>query len=369
MPTVRFDRRGEDWVVLGNTGRSGDSGELVLMQEELGELRATDVNRALASSDNFYEYRHARALIAAVPEPYFDEGPYQNLVITGSIGRLHTTITHVAEWREGMEDDEDTILKNLRQLVEPYISARGGKLEAVETNYHYDVMDIAVDVQFSVATRGKTMQEVHAVTDGVRRLCEAFSVGVIDRASTADLIRGGAFHLLEGQPEGAWLEVKSQEYDLATVRGTISLAHAVARFCNAEFGGVLLIGAQTRKFHGEEIIQAVRGVTTTPGRPARYQQVLNHRLYPPPFALSIEQLATPEGRSLIVIDIPPQPEELKPFLVHGAILPDGSTEGAFISIVQRRGEGSIPITAPMIHATLVAGRALLRGTGPTPGSD
>ncbi len=32
-----------------------------------------------------------------------------------------------------------------------------------------------------------------------------------------------------------------------------------------------------------------------------------------------------------------------------------------ISIVQRRGEGSLPITAPMVHATLAAGRALLRG--------
>ena len=63
---------------------------------------------------------------------------------------------------------------------------------------------------------------------------------------------------------------------------------------------------------------------------------------------------------LVLLDIPPQPEELKPFLVHGAIV-DGRVEGAFISIVRRRGESSIPITAPMIHSTLAAGRALLRG--------
>jgi len=48
---------------------------------------------------------------------------------------------------------------------------------------------------------------------------------------------------------------------------------------------------------------------------------------------------------LMLIDIPPQPEELKPFLVHGAIV-DGRIEGAFISIVRCRGESSIPITAP-----------------------
>jgi len=66
------------------------------------------------------------------------------------------------------------------------------------------------------------------------------------------------------------------------------------------------------------------------------------------------------GRSFILIDIPAQPEELKPFLVRGAILLDRSTEGSFLGIVQRRGEGSITSTAPMIHATIAAGRALLR---------
>jgi hypothetical protein len=62
---------------------------------------------------------------------------------------------------------------------------------------------------------------------------------------------------------------------------------------------------------------------------------------------------------LLVLHLPPQVEELKPFLVHGAIV-DGRTEGAFISIVRRRGESSIPVTAAAVHASLAAGRALLR---------
>jgi hypothetical protein len=44
----------------------------------------------------------------------------------------------------------------------------------------------------------------------------------------------------------------------------------------------------------------------------------------------------PDDGMLILIDVPPQPEELKPFLVHGAIV-DGRAEGAFVSIVRRRG--------------------------------
>jgi hypothetical protein len=75
--------------------------------------------------------------------------------------------------------------------------------------------------------------------------------------------------------------------------------------------------------------------------------------------VSIEPINVPGDCMLILIDIPPQPEELKPFLVHGAIV-DGNVQGAFISIVRRRGEGSIPTTAPMIHSMLAAGRTPLR---------
>lgn len=95
---------------------------------------------------------------------------------------------------------------------------------------------------------------------------------------------------------------------------------------------------------------------------ALYLRVLDKHLHPPVRAVRIDLVPTNAERTLIVIDVPPQAEELKPFLVHGAITAGGDTEGSFISIVQRRGEGSIPITAPMIHASIAAGRALLRGT-------
>ena len=60
---------------------------------------------------------------------------------------------------------------------------------------------------------------------------------------------------------------------------------------------------------------------------------------------------------LLVVHIPLQPEAHKPFLVHGAMV-GHHVEGAFISIVRRRGEGSIPVDAAAIHADLVAGRTL-----------
>jgi hypothetical protein len=75
--------------------------------------------------------------------------------------------------------------------------------------------------------------------------------------------------------------------------------------------------------------------------------------------LSVSQIPVVGGH-IVLIDVPSQPEEHKPFLVQGAVTTDGKVEGGFISIVRRRGEDSIPITAVAIHATLSAGRALLR---------
>lgn len=91
----------------------------------------------------------------------------------------------------------------------------------------------------------------------------------------------------------------------------------------------------------------------------RYLQALHQHLYPPPTRLQVEPVKCGFEAELYLVDIPPQPEELKPFLVSGAIV-DGKTRGSFIGIVSRHGDVAIPTTAAEIHATLAAGRALLR---------
>ncbi len=67
----------------------------------------------------------------------------------------------------------------------------------------------------------------------------------------------------------------------------------------------------------------------------------------------------PRPYLLLAIRVPAQQEESQPFLVHGTIVGD-EVEAAFITFVQRRAEHFITITAPSVHATLAAGRALLR---------
>jgi hypothetical protein len=65
----------------------------------------------------------------------------------------------------------------------------------------------------------------------------------------------GHTSVLIGQPEGHWLDVKRAHYDLSTDAGKIKLAQSVSRFCNAEDGGLVVIGMSTKKVPGSEEVR------------------------------------------------------------------------------------------------------------------
>ena len=97
----------------------------------------------------------------------------------------------------------------------------------------------------TTSTRGKTIDQLYAIAESVSRLYDASTTGQLTRETVVDLIIGGRPDLLIGQPEGEWLDVKSQHYDLTTTRGKISLAESVSRFANAEEGGIVIVGMDT----------------------------------------------------------------------------------------------------------------------------
>jgi hypothetical protein len=172
------------------------------------------------------------------------------------------------------------------------------------------------------------------------------------------LLEGGRADLLIGMEESSWLEVKSGPYYLKQDAGKIELAQDVARFANS-VGGILIVGLKTKG--NPEVIDRVTPVNLSLIRPQQYRGILDGRVFPPVEGLEIKVAKVGSDQGVLYVVVPLQPEELKPFLVHGAIAA-GKVEGAFISIVRRRGEASIPTTAPAIHSMLAAGRALLRGT-------
>ncbi|MCR3752675.1 AlbA family DNA-binding domain-containing protein [Lentzea californiensis] len=221
------------------------------------------------------------------------------------------------------------------------------------------------DIQISVVATGpSTVGQLIAAGRDVAALLHAHGGGSIDVVSARHLVRSGHPHLLEGLPESDWLEVKSRAYGLklagpAGTRQKIELAQDVARFANGAVDAVLVVGIKEIKVSDTATLGPVRPIDLAELNADQYRAVLDERIIPPIDGLVVERVDLGDNRGLMMISVPLQPAEMKPYLVHGAIIGD-KVEGDFFSIVRRRGEGSITTTAKQIHAYIVAGRAFLR---------
>ncbi|GAA3224519.1 hypothetical protein GCM10017691_12600 [Pseudonocardia petroleophila] len=191
------------------------------------------------------------------------------------------------------------------------------------------------------------------------------SLGIADNlrkmssiAHVVNQLRGGRHLELIGQPESGWLEFKSF-VDLDSGAAKIELAQDVSRFANSERAGLLVIGFRTDKRNGEDVAVKLSPLPLLSNCSKRYEDIIDSRIYPAVRGLSVEQIEVSPDVCIVVIYIPAQREDDKPFLVHGAIV-EGKVEQTFFSIVRRRGEGSVPITAREVHALLSVGRRRLR---------
>lgn len=214
-------------------------------------------------------------------------------------------------------------------------------------------------VRFTIEPRSKTVADVLKIGVAVQDVLQAIDKGQLNAETAWSLVRMGRASSLYGQPESNWLEVKSLAWDLSTDAGKIELAQDVARFGNGDVDGLLLVGIGTKKVSGAELLVQGPGLTFSAKDVQRHHQVIDARVYPPLQGLVVDAVPDGRGGDLLAIWLPAQPEELKPFLVHGVVI-GGKTEGAFISVVRRRGEHSIVDTPQALHAQIAAGRALLR---------
>lgn len=357
MKTLRYTRDGE-WEVFGEYRGASYDGGLVLARGELGLIPAVQLKAALSRCSDDYSGTSATAEVFQGPDDHLDtEGPFEDVWFEWTEEQLQLGARYWVDY----PDDELGYLAAVDRLLRPALAATRSTLRALEIDDGYSNSALA-GVRFTLAVpwAGKTAADLFEVASDLVQLCSALSKGAVSRSSVMDLLRGGAARLLIGQHESSWLEAKSEEYDLTTLHGRLRISQAVAQFCNADDGGFIVIGAKAKKTPEGEVIQGVRGIPAErAGTPARYLRVLDQHVYPLPVALKIEAVPAEPGRVLIVIDVPPQPEHMKPFLVWGAMTPDGRTEGAFISIVQRRGDASVPTAAAAIHSAIAAGRAVL----------
>jgi hypothetical protein len=358
-PTVQYDPGRSRWSFAGRERRWNGSGSIVIKHTDLAGSKATDLLRALrAAKGRGDDPEHVHIDWSRGPEYDPKSTVVENIsFVLLDNGRL------AADFALGVDthfDDPDQFASILIQLIAPLLQRQKAQLACVHLDQHSSEAPYWHRVHISMPTRGRTLDHLYEIAESVGRLFEAATNGDVNRENSLDLILGGRADLLVGQPEGAWLDVKKQHYELGDDRGRISLAEAVARFANAEEGGIVVFGMDTKKRPGGgEVIRSLKPVPVDKATARRYRQTIETRLFPFPAGLNIHVVKTGASEGLVVISLPPQEEELKPFLVHGAIV-NGRVEGAYISIVRRSGEDSIPITAHQIHSTLAAGRALLR---------
>lgn len=283
---------------------------------------------------------------------YLQPGPVAFTL--GADQKLLMTVEHFED-----ADDETGILAHATRLLKPLLERhRMWISDASEIDYGKSGPFWSLSLHVAFHLRGQTLDALHDVGMQIAALLDASAGGELTVETCIELLRAGHAEALIGIAEADWLEAKRQHFPLKHLTGKVRLAETVAQFANASDGGLIVFGLETKTVQGVDVIQAVTPEPHDPRTRRRIVQALQERLFPPPNRLTVEVIKH-HGAELALIVVPAQPEELKPFLVHGAVI-DGQARGTHISIVNRYGDEALATSPAALHATLAAGRALLR---------
>ena len=357
--SVKYDGRHDTWFFNGVERRHDGAASIVVKRSDLDAATATDLVREMRKARKL-ELEPESVLIDTAPDDYY--WPKDTIVenIAFCLGENDELLVELGFEGSDQTLNDHQLKATIDPLIEPLLRRSKAAIRSVRADNGEHSGPRYHQVELAVETRGRTLSDVYAIADSAQALLYAAEAGGLTRENARDLLVGGRADLLIGLPESNWLDVKSQHYNLDSDQGKISIAEAVSRFCNAEDGGIVVVGMDTKKnVGGGEIIKSLRPVPLDLRTARRYRQAVENRVFPFPTGLGVDIIEVRPGQGLVVVTVPRQEEELKPFLVHGAFV-NGKTQGAYISIVRRSGEDSIPITAQQIHSTLAAGRALLR---------
>ncbi|MFG6402453.1 hypothetical protein [Microbacterium sp. P04] len=354
QPTVRLAEDDEDgFIVFGSSfyepGRYLEF--LNVRREDLDGCVASDLEAV------FNELSEPReAYVTEDDETQYDdvESPTMPIRFEMDGTLLRTRVEfRLPDWL----DDDDLAL---RGLLEPLLNQHGLTL------YSYDPVATTIGVLYlDHRDRDIDLGILLSAAEDVLALTDATRGGNLTMSSAANLVRAGHVAALIGQRESFWFDAKSAHYEFGSLLGKVSLGQAVTRFCNGE-GGIIVIGLETSVQDGVETVSRVKPVALDHEAPGRYRKIIDQYVYPFPAGLTVSAAPEADGAGMVMlIEVPAQPDYDKPFLVSGAIV-DGKSRGEFISVVQRRDDGSEPIKAATIHSWIVTGRALIqRGAVPS----
>jgi hypothetical protein len=245
-------------------------------------------------------------------------------------------------------------------LLDSWLQSRGGRLVSLspgDTGFRW-----YWTTRFSVPVRGRTVADVQAIGTDAISLLESHGEGVATIESLTALLQAGHAGALVGLYESQLLEAK-RHLHLEDEKARLELAKDVSAIANSSGGGLLVVGLATRRESGRDVVTGVHPFTDT-GQVRRVRAVLDRLVYPPIEGLDVSMVPAgsshPPEEHLLLITVPPQPREMRPFLVTGVVV-DNTIKGSYIGLFERRGEDVVASSPASIHAGLSVGLALMRG--------
>jgi hypothetical protein len=100
------------------------------------------------------------------------------------------------------------------------------------------------------------------------------------RAGTVGLLRTGFAQSLVDQAEGQWFDAKREPYRLDDTLQKFELAKDVAAFANTVNGGIIVVGARTRRLHDEDVVQAITEIPLHLVNRGSYRHIIADRVHP-----------------------------------------------------------------------------------------
>ena len=177
------------------------------------------------------------------------------------------------------------------------------------------------------------------------------------------IVRERTWDNLQGEQEDLFLDCKSQPYALSDADEEIArlakaeFAKDVSSFANKE-GGFILIGFRTRRVANQstELIIGPREIPRNRFDGTQHINVIGEWVYPPIDGLEIRFEPGSSAESGIgVIEIPPQGDDKKPFLIKRQVV-SGKLSEIMVGYVERVIDNSIPTRVEELHRYLRDGR-------------
>jgi hypothetical protein len=130
------------------------------------------------------------------------------------------------------------------------------------------------------------------------------------------VLGAGRLEALVGMRECSWLDAKREPYKLGNPQQNAELLKDTVALANAR-GGVLVIGLETTKQDGRDVITGLRPVEEKKINVEQVRMLIRSRSYPHIRDLSVDWIPADATTGFLVIDVPAQPETEKLFIVKG----------------------------------------------------